>query len=92
MLGELGKAARSWLRTPRLTLAIVACIAVSIGGASTVLTFVYSLLWRPLPFPEAARLVMLQPHNLDRSPCGGGSRGRFGSRLPVRPAARLKTV
>jgi|CXWL01.1.fsa_nt_gi putative ABC transport system permease protein len=68
MLHELGKAARSWIRTPRLTLAIVACIAVSIGGASTVLTFVYSLLWRPLPFPEASRLVLFQPKNLDRSP------------------------
>lgn len=68
MRRELGKATRSWMRTPRLTLAIVACIAVSIGGASTVLTFVYSLLWRPLPFPEASRLVMFQPRNLDRSP------------------------
>lgn len=68
MLRELGRAARSWMRTPRLTLAIVACIAVSIGGASTVLTFVYSLLWRPLPFPEASRLVLFQPQNIDRSP------------------------
>jgi putative ABC transport system permease protein len=55
------KAVRSWLATPRLTFAIVACIAVSIGGASTVLTFVYSLLLRPLPFPEASRLVLLEP-------------------------------
>lgn len=68
MLHSLRRAARAWLRTPRLTLAIVACIAVSIGGASTVLTFVYSLLWRPLPFPEASRLVLLQPHSRDRSP------------------------
>lgn len=68
MFRELGKAARSWMRTPRLTLAIVACIAVSIGGASTVLTFVYSLLWRPLPFPEPSRLVLLQPESRDRSP------------------------
>jgi putative ABC transport system permease protein len=68
VLRELGKAARSWIRTPRLTLAIVACIAVSIGGASTVLTFVYSLLWRPLAFPEASRLVLFRPQSPDRSP------------------------
>jgi predicted permease len=58
---SLVKAARSWLSTPRLTFAIVACISVSIGGASTVLTFVYSLLLRPLPFPTASRLVLLEP-------------------------------
>ena len=68
MLQDLARAGRSWLRTPRLTLAIVACIAVSIAGASTVLTFAYSLLWRPLPFPEASRLVLLQPRSRDRSP------------------------
>jgi putative ABC transport system permease protein len=67
---EMVKAARSWLRTPRLTLAIVVCIGVSIGGASTVLTFLYSLLLRPLPFPESSRLVMLEPQSRDRSPGG----------------------
>ncbi|MEO8360105.1 MAG: ADOP family duplicated permease [Vicinamibacteria bacterium] len=61
MLSDFGKAFRSWARTPRLTFAVVACIAISIGGVSTVLTFVYSLLLRPLPFPEASRLVMFQP-------------------------------
>lgn len=59
---------RSWFRAPRLTLAILACIAISIGGASTVLTFVHSLLLRPLPFPEADRLVFLQPRGGGPSP------------------------
>jgi len=58
---EIAKAIRAWRRTPRLALAIMACIAVSIGGASTVLTFVYSLLLRPLPYPEASRLVFVEP-------------------------------
>ncbi len=68
MLRDLTRAFRTWLRTPRLTVAIVACIAVSIGGTSTVLTFVYSLLWRPLPFPEASRLIMLQPRDRTDAP------------------------
>lgn len=68
MLHDLMRAGRSWMRTPRLTLAILACIAVSIGGASTVLTFVYSLLLRPLPFPEGQRLVLLEPQSRVRSP------------------------
>jgi hypothetical protein len=36
MLDQFARAFRSWLKTPRLTLAIVACIAVSIAGASTI--------------------------------------------------------
>ena len=54
-------AARSLGRSPRLAAAIVACIAISIAGAATVLTFVHSLLLRPLPFPDAERLVMFMP-------------------------------
>jgi putative ABC transport system permease protein len=61
MLTDLQQAIRSWLKTPRLTLTLLACIALAVGGASTVLTFVYSLLLKPLPFPAAERLVMLEP-------------------------------
>ena len=57
-------ALRSWLRTPRLALALLACIAVSIGGTATVFTFVHAILIRPLPYPHAARLVMVTPTNL----------------------------
>ena len=67
MWSTLARAARAWLRTPRLSAAIVACTAVSIAGASTVLTFVYSLLLRPLPFPEPARLVMVRPESVSPS-------------------------
>jgi predicted permease len=61
MLTDLAHACRSWLKTPRLTLTLLACIAVAVGGASTVLTFVYSLLLQPMPFPAEERLVLLDP-------------------------------
>lgn len=54
-------AVRSWLKTPRLTFTLLACIAVSIGGTATVLTFVHSLLLRPMPYPDAERLVVVNP-------------------------------
>lgn len=57
-------ALRSWLRTPRLAFTLLACIAISIGGTATVLTFVYAILLRPLPFPHAERLVTLVPTDL----------------------------
>lgn len=61
MISHVVHAFRSWLKTPRLTLTLLACIAVSIGGTATVLTFIYSLLLRPLPFPAADRMVVLNP-------------------------------
>ena len=57
-------ALRSWLRTPRLALTLLACIAVSIGGTATVFTFVHAILLRPLPYPHADRLVMVTPTGL----------------------------
>jgi putative ABC transport system permease protein len=55
---------RSWLRTPRLAFTLLACIAISIGGTATVLTFVHAILLRPLPFPHAERLVTVVPTDL----------------------------
>ena len=57
-------ALRSWLRTPRLALTLLACIALSIGGTATVFTFVHSILLRPLPYPHSERLVTVTPTNL----------------------------
>ena len=57
-------ALRSWLRTPRLALTLLACIAISIGGTATVFTFVHAILLRPLPYPHAERLVTIVPTDL----------------------------
>lgn len=57
-------ALRSWLRTPRLALALLACIAISIGGTATVFTFVHAILLRPLPYPQGDRLVTVTPTGL----------------------------
>jgi ABC-type antimicrobial peptide transport system permease subunit len=50
-------ALRSWLRTPRLALTLLACIAISIGGPATVLTFARAVLLRPLPYPHPIALL-----------------------------------
>jgi putative ABC transport system permease protein len=57
-------ALRSWLRTPRLALTLLACIALSIGGTATVFTFVHAILLRPLPYPQPEKLVTVTPAGL----------------------------
>ncbi len=50
-------AVRSLLKTPRLTLAAVACIAIGIGATVSVLTLINGFLLGAGPYPGADRLV-----------------------------------
>ena len=53
----LGQAARALRARRLLTATCVLIVAVGTGSATAVLAGVYSLLYRPLPLPEAGRLV-----------------------------------
>ncbi|MBA4138624.1 MAG: hypothetical protein C0518_15065 [Opitutus sp.] len=86
MLTDLTQAIRSWIKTPRLTLTLLACIAIAVGGASTVLTFVHSLLLQPLPFPAADRLVLLEPKRDHRT--GGRAYLSYPNFVDLREASR----
>ena len=46
---DLRHAIRLWLRSPGLTLAVLASLTLSLGAATAVFTFVDALLLRPLP-------------------------------------------
>ena len=46
-------------RTPAFTLTIVATLAIVIGANATVFSLIDAVLLKPLPFPDAERLVLL---------------------------------
>jgi predicted permease len=48
---------RSMRRTPAVTLAVVATLAIGIGANTAVFSVVNGILIKPLPFPDAGRLV-----------------------------------
>jgi putative ABC transport system permease protein len=52
-------ALRSLVRSPRLSLAAVACIGLGAAATTAVATLVAATVLRPLPFPAAERLVRL---------------------------------
>ena len=59
MLPELRRAFRALASSPGFTFAAVATLAVGIGANTAVFSLVRSVLWRPLPYPDAERLVRI---------------------------------
>jgi hypothetical protein len=57
MLQELRAATRLLTRRPAFSLAIVLTLAIALGASTAIFSLVYALILRPLPFPEADRLV-----------------------------------
>ena len=55
----LRTAFRNLCRSPRLSLAAIACISLGAAATSAIATLVAATLLRPLPFPDADRLVRI---------------------------------
>jgi putative ABC transport system permease protein len=60
---DIRHAAKSFRGRPALTLTIVATLAIGLGTAVAVFSVVDATLLRPLPFPHANRVVLLEAAN-----------------------------
>jgi predicted permease len=52
-------ALRGWRRNPLFAAVLLATLAIAIGATSAVFALVYAVVFRPLPYPEADRLVQI---------------------------------
>ena len=52
-------AVRTFRRSPRFTATALTLLVVSIGSTAAIYSIAYAVLVRPLPYPDAARLVFL---------------------------------
>ena len=69
MSGELWNAFRSLLRTRRVTtLAVIATIGIVLGGVTMIFSLVNAVLLRPLPYPDADRLVTVRLSDRELGP------------------------
>jgi putative ABC transport system permease protein len=64
-LQDLRIGIRALRRAPAFTLVAVLTLALGIGATTAVFTVVYNVLIRPLPFPDAGRLVSLKHTSRD---------------------------
>src|SRR5947207_3849627 len=60
---DLRYGVRSLLKQPIFTLVAIGTLALAIGGNTAMFTVVNSVLLRPLPYPDADRIVTLEGVN-----------------------------
>jgi putative ABC transport system permease protein len=64
---ELRQAARRLARRPALSAVASATLAVGLGGATAIFAVADAVLFRPLPYPDTDRLVLLWQSDLERN-------------------------
>src|SRR5262245_43992083 len=57
---DVGYGLRTLARSPGFAIVTVLTLALGIGGTTSIFSLAYSVLVRPLPFPDAHRIVALQ--------------------------------
>jgi putative ABC transport system permease protein len=65
-LTHLRQALRSLTRNPGFFALTVATLALGIGANTALFSVANSVLWRPLPFPEPERLVLITEQNIKK--------------------------
>ncbi len=81
---DLRYAGRSLLRSPGFSAIVIATLAVGIGANLTMFSLMRSVLWRPLPYPEPNRIVVIQVDARNVPNTGGTS----GELLELRERSR----
>lgn len=60
---DLKQISRGLIKTPGFTLAVSLTLALGIGAATAVFTLIDGVMLRPLPYPDAERLVLITQQN-----------------------------
>lgn len=78
LLHDLRVALRGLIKAPAFTLVVLTTLAVAIGATTAIYSVVHAVLLRPLPYPDADRLVRVASGTLPQA--GGGPEAPFSDR------------
>ncbi len=67
VLADVKHGFRVLLRTPLFTICTIAALAIGIGATTALFSVVHAMLLKPLPYPDADRLLVIWEHNLPRN-------------------------
>lgn len=67
VFSDLKHGFRVLLRTPLFTICTILALAIGIGATTTLFSVVHAMLLKPLPYPDADRLLVIWEHNLPRN-------------------------
>ena len=63
MLDDLRYAVRLLLKNPSVTLVAIFALALGIGANTAIFSVINAVLLRPLPYPDASKLIVLREHS-----------------------------
>ena len=63
MLDDLRYAVRLLLKNPSVTLVAIFALALGIGANTAIFSVINAVLLRPLPYPDAGKLIVLREHS-----------------------------
>ena len=67
LLSSVRHGLRVLVRTPLFTICTIAALAIGIGATTAIFSVVNAMLLKPLPYPDADRLLVIWEHNLPRN-------------------------
>ena len=89
---DLRHACRSLWRSPGFSAIVVATLAVGIGANLTMFSLMRAVLWRPLPYPDPGRIVVIQVDARSVSNSGGTTGELLDLRERSRTLEQVSTI